>query len=161
MDMTSLNLENIQGILNKGISQAMDMMKSPSQIDEFLKGFEEMLKTIPVTGELLSEIPVMIAMVKGYITKEYTPVSPKVIATILGGFIYLVKKKDLISDAIPILGYSDDLAVLTMALKFVEPELAAFKKWRSERGNQSTGSEDQDIPGERLALTDGSEVPVS
>ena len=43
---------------------------------------------------------------------------------------YLVKKKDIIPDNIPILGLVDDLAVLGVALKFCDPELKAFKAWR-------------------------------
>ena len=72
----------------------------------------------------------MIAMVKGYITRQYTQVSGKVIATMIAAFIYLVKKKDLIPDNIPILGLVDDLAVLGVALKFCDPELKAYKAWR-------------------------------
>jgi uncharacterized membrane protein YkvA (DUF1232 family) len=75
----------------------------------------------------------MISMVKSYITKEYTQVSPKVIATLVAGFIYVVKKKDLISDNIPVIGMTDDLGVLALALKFCEPELMAYKEFRDGR----------------------------
>ena len=75
-------------------------------------------------------------MVKSYITKEYSDVSPKVIATMVAAFLYLVKKKDIIPDNIPVLGMADDLAVLGLALKLSEPELAAFKDFRD--GKQMT-----------------------
>ena len=39
------------------------------------------------------------------------------------------KAQDLISDKIPIVGKLDDIAVLTFALKFVQPELETFKTW--------------------------------
>ena len=55
---------------------------------------------------------------------------PKVLATIVAAFLYLVKGKDLIPDKIPIVGMADDLAVLGLALKFVEPELNAYRAWR-------------------------------
>ena len=75
----------------------------------------------------------MVAMVKGWITQEYTQVSPKVIACLVGAIIYLVKQKDLISDKIPIIGYVDDIAVLGLALKLSEPELKAFSEWRAAK----------------------------
>lgn len=94
---------------------------------------ENKLQEVPAIGETLSDLPLMISMVKGYITKEYTEVSPKVIATMVGAFLYLVKKKDIIPDNIPIIGIADDLGVLGLALKMCEPELAAFKAFRDEK----------------------------
>ena len=72
----------------------------------------------------------MISMIRSYITKEYTAVSPKVIATLVAAIIYLLKGKDLISDKIPVLGMTDDIAVLGVAMKIIEPELNAYRAWR-------------------------------
>ena len=72
----------------------------------------------------------MIAMVKSYINGSYKEVSPKVIASLVAAFLYLVKRKDLIPDNIPLVGHVDDLAVLGVALKICEPELKAFAAWR-------------------------------
>ena len=51
----------------------------------------------------------------------------------VGAFLYVVKDKDLISDNIPIVGRADDIAVVGLALKFVEPEVKAYKAWREGR----------------------------
>ena len=74
----------------------------------------------------------MVALVKSWIKKEYQ-VSGKVLATMVGAFIYLVKKKDIIPDNIPVIGIADDIAVLGLALKFVEPDLKAYKEWKAAR----------------------------
>ena len=84
-------------------------------------------------GSTLSDLPLMISMIKAWIKKEYTVVSPKVIACLVGAIIYLLKKKDLISDSIPVIGIVDDLAVMALALKLSEPELKAFAEWRDAR----------------------------
>jgi uncharacterized membrane protein YkvA (DUF1232 family) len=81
-------------------------------------------------GTVLSDAPLMIAMVKAWISQEYTVVSPKVIACLVGAFFYLINKKDLIKDSIPFVGYVDDLAVLGLALHLCEPELKAYAAWR-------------------------------
>ena len=65
--------------------------------------------------------------------EEYTRVSPKVITLVLGSFIYLIKKKDLIPDNVPVFGIVDDIAVLSLAFKLSEPELNEFSEWRSNR----------------------------
>ena len=127
-------MDKAQEILNKGIAEAEEVVKNPSKVDEILKQLEEKLKAVPVIGSTLSDLPLMIAMIKAWIKKEYTVVSPKVIACLVGAILYLIKKKDLIPDSIPIVGHADDLAVMGLALKLSENELKAFAEWRDGTG---------------------------
>lgn len=128
-----INMEQAKGWLDKATSEAQEVINNPSKVDEILIQLEEKLKTVPAIGETLSDLPLMIAMVKAWIKKEYTEVSLKVIACLVGAFIYLIKKNDLINDRIPVIGIADDLAVLGLALKLSEPELKAFSAWRAEK----------------------------
>ena len=82
----------------------------------------------------------MVSMVKSYITKEYTEVSPKVVASLVSAFLYLLTKKDLIRDDIPVQRYADDLAVVALAVKLNEPEIEAFKAWREANPAPAAGS---------------------
>ena len=130
-----ISLDKAKELLESGIGEAQELIKNPSKVDDLLVQLEQKLSGVPVAGTTLAEVPLMISMVKSYITKEYAEVSPKVIATIVAAFLYLVKKKDLIPDNIPVVGKLDDIAVVALALKFVEPELKAFAQWRD--GNQT------------------------
>ena len=129
----NFNLDQAQELLNKGISEAEGLIKDPSRVDELLIQLEAKLKEVPAVGETLSDLPLMIAMIKAWIKKEYTVVSPKVIASLVGAILYLVKKRDLIPDSIPVIGIADDLAVMGLALKLSEPELKAFAEWRERK----------------------------
>ncbi|MBO4365579.1 MAG: DUF1232 domain-containing protein, partial [Eggerthellaceae bacterium] len=80
----------------------------------------------------LENIPLMASMVKSYVTREYTEVSPKVIITLVSALIYVVKGKDLIPDAIPVIGVADDVAVIALAMKINEPELKEYAAWRDQ-----------------------------
>ena len=131
------NLDQAQELLNKGIAEAQEIVQNPSKVDELLVQLEEKLKAVPAIGETLADVPVMIAMVKAWIRKEYTVVSPKVIACLVGAIIYLLKKRDLIPDSIPLIGIADDLGVMGLALKMSEPDLKAFAEWRANRGFQA------------------------
>ena len=127
------NMDQAQELLNKGVKEAEEIISNPSKVDEILMQLEEKLKSVPAIGNTLSNLPLMIAMIKAWITKEYTEVSPKVIACLVGAVLYLLKKKDLISDSVPIVGLADDLAVMGLALKLSDPELKAFSEWRAAR----------------------------
>ena len=125
-----MNMEQARELLDKGVEEAEEVIQNPSKVDEILLQLEAKLKEVPAIGSTLADLPLMISMVKAWIKKEYTEVSPKVIACLVGAIIYLIKKKDLISDSIPIVGIVDDIAVLGLALKLSEPELKAYAEWR-------------------------------
>jgi len=129
----NINSDQVKERLGRGTAEAEEIIGNPSKVDEILVQLDEKLKEVPKIGETLSDLPLMIAMVKAWVTKEYTVVSPKVIACLVGAIIYLLKKKDLISDSIPVIGIVDDLAVMALALKLSEPELKAFAEWRDAR----------------------------
>lgn len=126
----NITIDKARELLDYGMGEAQGIMKDPSKIDELLKQLEVKLAEVPQIGDTLADIPLMISMVKSYITRDYTEVSPKVIATLVAAFVYLVKKKDLIPDFIPVAGFADDLGVLGFALKLCKPELQAYKEFR-------------------------------
>lgn len=129
----SFSIDRAKELLNSGIGEAQELIRDPSKIDALLEQFENKLKEVPVIGESLSGVPLMISMIKSYITKEYQEVSPKVIALMVSALVYLVKKKDIVPDSVPVLGYADDIAVIALALKLSDAELKAFAQWREGR----------------------------
>lgn len=120
-------MPNYNEILNNFMADAYDFINNPTKLDQLLLDVEAKLHAIPKIGETVSGLPVMIAMVKSWIKKEYT-VQPKALATIVAALLYLIKKNDLIPDNIPVVGIADDLAVLVAALKIIEPELDEYRK---------------------------------
>ena len=126
-----INMDQVTSVLEDNASQAENMLNDPAQVDGILVQLEEKLTEVPGVGEPISNLMLMIDMVKGYVTKQYDKVSPKVVALMLGSFIYFVKKDDLLPDQIPLLGAADDLLVLGLALKLSEDELKEYKKWRN------------------------------
>ena len=125
-----METDNVKSVLEESAAKAEELLKDPSSIDSILKKLEEKLKEVPAIGTMLSDIPLMVAMIKSYITGKYTVVSVKVIALLVGSILYLLTKKDLIADNKPLVGYADDIAVIAFALKLCEPELSAFAAWR-------------------------------
>lgn len=128
--------EQAQEWLDVATAEAEKIVSEPSKVDEILMQVENKLREVPTVGETLADLPLMISMVKAWVKKEYTVVSIKVIACLVGSFIYLVNRGDLIPDSIPVLGIADDLAVLGLALKLSEPELKAFSAWRAAQKSQ-------------------------
>ncbi len=131
--MNEISLEKAKEILSGFTSQAEELLKNPAKVEELLQQLENKMKEIPTVGEYVSRLPLMISMIRAYIRKEYTAVSPKVIVTMVAAVIYLLLGKDLIPDKTPIVGYADDLAVFVAAFALVDPELNAYAQWRGEQ----------------------------
>ena len=131
--MPEFTAEKAKEVLEQGAAQAQELIKDPSKINDLLKQIQEYLENIPVAGPAIAKVPVMVSMVKSYITKEYTDVSPKVIISLVSSFLYLVKKQDFIPDNIPLIGRIDDLAVIGLALNLCGKELDAYTAWKEGR----------------------------
>ena len=128
-----IDLEKAKDILGGFTAQAQEMLKDGSKVESALESLEAKMKEIPTVGEGVSRLPLMISMIRGYITKEYTDVSPKVVASMLCAVLYLLSGKDLIRDNIPVIGYLDDIAVAGAAIKLSEKELDEYAAWREAR----------------------------
>ena len=52
------------------------------------------------------------------------------VAMIGGGLLYFILPADLIPDFIPLVGYLDDLAVLTTIMNSLKGEITAYHSWK-------------------------------
>lgn len=142
------DLNQAKDIVTNGMNEAQELLQDSSKVDALLIALEERLKEIPVAGPVLANIPLTVSLVKSFIGKEYTEVPVRVIVTLVSSFIYIVKRKDLVPDYIPVVGYVDDVSVLGFALKFCEPELEAYRQWRDEKLQKQADDEAEQEDGE-------------
>ena len=132
------NADWARGVLENGKQKAESIIGDPSQIDALLGQLQDKLKDLPgEAAKQFANVPLMASMVKSYVSKEYTEVSPKVVIALVSAFLYLVKSKDLIPDYIPVIGLADDLAVVAIALAICQPELEAYSQWRDSGAPQA------------------------
>lgn len=127
------NEQKAQELLDSGITNAQQVIQDPSKMDGLLAELEDKLTQYPEIGKKLSDIPLVIAMLKAWKMKEYTAVSPKVITRLVSAILYLNKEKDLLWDSIPHVGIADDLAVMRLALLRSKQDLKAFSEWKDAR----------------------------
>ncbi len=53
-------------------------------------------------------------------------------AMIGGGLLYFILPADLIPDFIPVIGYLDDLAILTTIMNSLQKEISDYRIWKIE-----------------------------
>ena len=128
-----LDKNKIQELLDESSAKVEAIMKDTAALENILQSAEQKLKDIPGVGQHAAKLPLMLSMIRSYIAKEYTEVSPKVVVSMVGALVYMLKGKDLIPDKIPVIGAVDDLAVLGLALQINSSELETYAKWREEK----------------------------
>ena len=118
--------------LDKKKGEAEDLLKDKDKMEQFLKRLEHKLGVVPVAGQYLSDIPILISLVRAYINKSYTQIPIGSIIAIVCALIYFLSPVDVIPDVIPALGYLDDAAVLGIAYKLVHDDIREYKEWREK-----------------------------
>lgn len=113
--------------------KAKELLNNTDKLEEFLVNLEKKLKVIPVAGNSLSNIPVLISCVRSYIKKEYTKMPLGSLIAIVASLIYIFTPIDIVPDFLPGVGYLDDAAVITTCLKLVASDLEDYKKWREAK----------------------------
>ncbi len=84
-------------------------------------------------------------LVKAYAKGDYRDVSKKNIALIVAALLYFISPLDLIPDAIPILGFMDDMAVIGFILSTLGEELLKYESFEEVRQSQYAQRSFQDL----------------
>lgn len=71
----------------------------------------------------------LINLVKAYAKGEYRDVSTRSIISIIAAFIYFISPIDVLPDFIPLLGFADDIALLSYVISTIRGELEKFELW--------------------------------
>lgn len=116
--------------LEKGYGKAEEILHNQDELERFLQRLEKKLKTVPLAGEKLATVPIMISLIKSYIQKQYTDIPIGTIIAIISALVYFLSPIDFVPDSIPVLGYFDDAAVVAACWKLVESDVEEYARWR-------------------------------
>lgn len=126
--------EEAQKLLNKGKKKAEETINDVDKFERLLQRIEKKLKLVPIAGTTLAIVPTMISLVKSYVEKEYTDIPIGSVIAMVSALIYFASPVDLIPDNVPVIGYVDDMAVITVCLKMVQSDIDEYLEWREKNG---------------------------
>ena len=122
--------------LNENKEKAKAFLDDDEKMEKLFRDFEDKLKLIPKIGNRASDIAVLLSLVRAYIKKQYTDVSPSTVMLAVAGLIYVVTPVDLIPDYILGPGLLDDAAVIGIVLQAIQMDLNKYKKWQVANGKR-------------------------
>lgn len=122
--------EMLESQISKNTKEAEELLKDEDRMERFLERLERKLEKVPVVGKQLSNIPMLVSLVRSYIRKDYRDVPLGSIIAIVSALIYFLSPIDLLPDSIPVLGYVDDAAVFAFVWKMVADDIEEYRKWQ-------------------------------
>lgn len=85
------------------------------------------------TGSVILErINTLGRLIKAYVTGTYRVIPWATILKIVAVFIYFVSPIDVIPDFLPIIGLTDDIALLSWLFSSLQSDIEAFEVWEKE-----------------------------
>jgi uncharacterized membrane protein YkvA (DUF1232 family) len=121
---------------NSSLKKASRISTNAVGILTLLKG---VLKKIQAEGKstliqsISTKIMTLGKLLKFYATGDYRGIDLKNVVIIITAFVYFLSPIDLIPDFIPMLGFADDIALVTFVFNSVAEEIEKFETWLLNR----------------------------
>ena len=84
-------------------------------------------------SDIRAKLTSVVSLVRNYASGEYRDVSRGSIISVVAALIYFVSPLDFMPDFIPVLGFADDLALLTFVISKLGNELEKFQLWEMNK----------------------------
>lgn len=113
-----------------------------TRLIELAKEVVNKLQTVGVKGNLAefqSGVQLLIRMVRAYASGEYRAISWKSMVSIVAVLIYFVSPIDLIPDFLPVIGITDDVALVIWLIKTLGDEIQKFGDWEKQEKTINIG----------------------
>lgn len=124
-----LNSSAFQSCLSSAQDYLIDKQKAGSLIGNATAKLDKMENSRGPVGDAVRAGRTGLRMVQAYVDGGYRKVPVKSLVSIAGALLYFLREDDLIDDDTPFIGYADDAAVITLALKMVQSDLDDFLAW--------------------------------
>ena len=125
-----MDIKSILSNINKDFILSKAETIGNSDFGKVIKESETIQKLAAKDGPLqkfVSDVTLLLAMVKDYYTGAYRDIPFKSVAAIAFTLLYILNPLDLIPDFLPGIGQLDDAAVLALCLKMIRDDLEKYQ----------------------------------
>ncbi|NTU92433.1 MAG: DUF1232 domain-containing protein [Chlorobiaceae bacterium] len=129
-------MKQLNNVLEHAKRKALALLKDRQKVLELLdtaskriSGGVSAIDTRGLTGKLKAAV----RLIRCSIRREYLDVPWQTLVVITAGIIYFVSPIDSLPDIIPLLGFTDDAAILAAIFASVKHDLDKFIEWENTR----------------------------
>ena len=124
-----MDLLKISDTFNLWLENARTILSDKEEVLKVLDEAERKYSAFPKEQKDPDKMPMMIAMLRSYLNKEFPLSSEEAVAAIVAAALYL-NNGNIIPDDMPLIGIMDDLAIIDLAYKHCANEVKAYVLWK-------------------------------
>jgi uncharacterized membrane protein YkvA (DUF1232 family) len=131
MEGFKMNDINPEVIVNKHKNKAQEILEDKDKLQNLIN--EAAKKANNANGpidKIIEDFKLLIGLITDFKSGNYRNVPYGSIIMIVVAIIYFVSPIDLIPDFIPVVGLSDDAAVIAFVIAQINSDLQAYKAWK-------------------------------
>ena len=98
---------------------------------------EEIVRKAGPLRRFVNDVCSMVSMLRDWVSRRYSDVPWGTITATVVALTYVFVPIDAIPDFIPIIGYLDDAAVVSLCLGLIQEDLEEYRTWQREAGGRS------------------------
>jgi len=126
--------EKIKRELQKKEIKAKKMIENPHVMENVLSKIDNKMKrTVKLLNEVIDEIKLLFSLVEDVFSKKYTDIPFSSVIAVLGALLYFLTPIDLLPDFLPIIGFTDDIAVILFVIKQIKYDLDKYQDWLKKK----------------------------
>lgn len=115
------------------IDKAKQTIGNPEKIKDLLKQVFSLINKKGLSS-VREQIELICSYVKDIMSGKYKDYDMFKLIVLIAALIYVVSPIDLIPDVIPVIGWTDDVAVILWAAREMNSELLKYKEWQKQGG---------------------------
>jgi len=118
-------------------AHAVFIADNQDELDRFLRRLERTMKRIPDEGSLRSDVRLLAALAKSYVAGDYKEISYNKIVGAVATLLYVNSPMDIIPDALPGVGFSDDEVAVKLCMKMLHDDLEHYNTWHKTNAGRT------------------------
>jgi uncharacterized membrane protein YkvA (DUF1232 family) len=100
-------------LFKRTVTSGKRLIKHPDQLRQNLEeALSKIQKHSGAIREILGDLQIIVRLVKAWLAGEYKDISLKSILILIGAILYFLNPFDAVPDALPVIGYVDDVSVV-------------------------------------------------
>jgi uncharacterized membrane protein YkvA (DUF1232 family) len=142
--MARLAQKVLQSLFFKKAQQkAFSYLQNPARLLQLLQQVVRQINNTADKGTnpgVMDNLRTLVRMVNAYRLGTYRLVPWQTIGTIVAILVYFALPLDFIPDLLPVLGFTDDFALIFWALRSFAGDIEAFRAWEAQAGTAPTAA---------------------
>lgn len=90
---------------------------------------------------LREKVGLLTRFLKAYVSGNYRTIPWKTLTRIIAVLLYFLSPIDLIPDLLPVVGLTDDIALIVWLFNAISDDLESFRQWESQQNTVSIDTE--------------------